>query len=138
MKIKNQKIIIEKKEQLDPADFIRVLKESSLAERRPVDRHDVMEKMAANANLIVTASVNGEIIGIARSVTDFAYCCYLSDLAVCVDWQKQGIGKKLINETAKHLPSGCKIILLAAPGAAGYYPKIGFGQHNSAWILDNK
>jgi len=75
------------------------------------------------------------LVGIARSVTDFSYCCYLSEIAVDVAFQKQGIGKRLIQETKKAIPSTCNLILLSAPKATGFYPKIGFTKHESAWWL---
>jgi predicted N-acetyltransferase YhbS len=74
-------------------------------------------------------------VGVARSVTDFSYCCYLSDLAVVLAYQCQGIGRELIRLTQTCLEPKCKIILLAAPKAVDYYPKIGFIQHHSAWML---
>ena len=74
------------------------------------------------------------LVGVARSVTDFAYCCYLSDLAVCADYQRQGIGLELQRRTLAMLGPRCKLILLAAPAAAGYYPHIGFERHESCWV----
>jgi len=75
------------------------------------------------------------LIGVARSVTDFEYCCYLSDLAVDEGYQKKGIGRELIRHTQAKLGPKAKLILLSAPKAEGYYPKIGFEPHRSAWIL---
>jgi predicted N-acetyltransferase YhbS len=75
------------------------------------------------------------LVGVARSVTDFEYCCYLSDLAVDVDYQKLGIGKELIRRTQARLGPEAKIILLSAPKAEDYYPKLGFRRHDSAWTL---
>ena len=71
----------------------------------------------------------------ARSLTDFSYCCYLSDLAVDAAYQRKGIGRELIRMTQSRLQPECKIILLAASKAETYYPKIGFSQHRSAWVL---
>ena len=91
--------------------------------------------MLDNADIIITANIDNKIIGVARAVTDFNYCCYLSDLAVHKDYQHKGIGKELINKIQEQLNSKCKVILLSAPNASEYYPKIGFTQHNSAWVL---
>lgn len=91
--------------------------------------------MLKNADLICTASDGTKLIGVARSVTDFEYCCYLSDLAVDGQYQKQGIGRELIRLTQSKLGVKAKLILLSAPKAEGYYPKIGFQQHRSAWII---
>ena len=122
--------------QLDPKEFVDVLRRSTLAERRPVDDLERINKMCENADLIVTARLDGKLIGIARSVTDFVYCTYLSDLAVDEKYQRKGIGKKLIEETKKLTPQA-KLILLSAPAAVEYYPKIGMKKHNHCFILDD-
>ncbi|MDD2699470.1 MAG: GNAT family N-acetyltransferase [Arcobacteraceae bacterium] len=121
-------------------EFIDVLKNSTLGERRPIDDLETIKGMIENADIIVTATIDNKIIGVARAVTDFYYCCYLSDLAVDTQYQKNGIGKKLISKVQEQLNNKCKIILLSAPNAIKYYPKIGFTKHNSAWTLarDNK
>jgi predicted N-acetyltransferase YhbS len=92
--------------------------------------------MCENANLIVTARLDGKLIGIARSITDLVYCTYLSDLAVDKEFQKKGIGKRLIEETKKQSPLA-KLILLSAPADIDYYPKIGMKKHDYCFILDD-
>ena len=116
-------------------EFIDILNRSTLGERRPINDLQCIDGMLKNADLIVVAINNQKIIGVARSVTDFNYCCYLSDLAVDTEYQNQGIGKNLIDMTQKQLNDKCKVILLSAPSAIEYYPKIGFTQHFSAWTL---
>lgn len=115
-------------------EFIDILHRSTLAARRPVNDPTRLAAMLANATLICTAWRGNLLVGIARSITDFSYCCYLSDLAVDVAYQKKGIGKALVQLTRNTLDPQCKIILLAAPDAAGYYAKIGFEPHHSAWV----
>ena len=129
-------IIYAVEKSLDVSEFIEVLKNSTLAERRPVDDEQRISSMCNNANLIVTARLDGKLIGVARSVTDFVYCTYLSDLAVDLAFQKKGIGKKLIEETKKQTPQA-KLILLSAPAAVDYYPKIGMTKHNYCFYLDD-
>lgn len=121
--------------ELTVEQFIDILNRSSFAKRRPVEDLECIEGMLKHADIIMVAKHDDKIVGIARSVTDFNYCCYLSDLAVDKKYQKHGIGKKLIEETQNLLGQKCKIILLSAPAATKYYPKIGFTQHNSAWTL---
>jgi len=121
--------------QLTEDAFIDILNRSTLGERRPIDDRECIKGMLKNADIIVIATENEKIIGVARSITDFNYCCYLSDLAVDEKYQKHGIGKKLIDMTQKQLNEKCKIILLSAPNATEYYPKVGFTQHTSAWTL---
>ena len=115
-------------------DFIDVLQRSSLDERRPVDDADCMSKMIEHADIIATAWDADKLVGIARCVTDFAYACYLSDLAVDKHYQRQGIGKALQKVCEDMLGPKCSLILLAAPKAAEYYPHIGYTQHMSCWV----
>ena len=117
--------------------FIGLLSKTSLGARRPIDQIETIEAMLANANLLITAWQGDRLIGVARSVTDFVYCCYLSDIAVDESIQSSGVGKTLIRMTKEALSPKCSLILLSAPQAVDYYPKIGFTQHNSAWVLAN-
>jgi ribosomal protein S18 acetylase RimI-like enzyme len=116
-------------------EFIAMLQASTLAERRPVDDRETIEQMLQHANLIVTARYGGKLVGVARSISDFVYCTYLSDLAVDVAMQHQGIGGELIRKTKQASP-GAKLILLAAPKAVDYYPKIGMQHHPHCYYLD--
>ncbi len=116
-------------------DFIDLLKRSTLAERRPVMDSECIEGMLKNSNLCVSAWHDGQLVGIARCVTDFHYCCYLSDLAVDSSYQKSGIGKQLQITVQQQLNSKCKLILVAAPNANDYYEKIGFTHNPRCWIL---
>jgi len=116
--------------------FIELLRESTLGERRPIDDRECMEGMITNSNLVVTAWSEEKLVGIARSVTDFHYACYLSDLAVSKQYQKSGIGKKLQALTQEQLGPKCKLILIAAPSANSYYEHIGFDNNKRCWILE--
>ena len=120
--------------ELDVDEVLDLYRASSLGERRPVDDRDRITRMLRNANLVISAWEGPLIIGLARSVTDFAYCTYLSDLAVRATHQRSGIGKELVRRTQASAPEAT-MILLAAPKAVDYYPRIGFTRHDSAWIL---
>ncbi|MFL9926063.1 GNAT family N-acetyltransferase [Herbaspirillum lusitanum] len=106
--------------------FIDVLKRTALGPRRPLDDLACMEAMVTHANLIVTAWDGDLLVGVARSVTDFTYACFMSELAVDEACQRMGIGKELIRLTRSKLGPYCRLRLLAAPSAGDYYPKIGF------------
>jgi predicted N-acetyltransferase YhbS len=118
--------------------FIALLRESALGERRPIEDRECMEGMVKNSNLMVTAWHGEELIGVARSVTDFHYACYLSDLAVHRKYQKTGVGKKLQIITQEKLGPKCKLILVAAPSANSYYEHIGFSNNQRCWVLDRE
>jgi ribosomal protein S18 acetylase RimI-like enzyme len=116
-------------------EFRDILIASTLAQRRPADDIERLGRMLRNANIVVTARDGSRLVGISRAVTDFAYCCYLSDLAVDVAYQHRGIGKRLIDETRVRAGEGATLILVAAPAAEAYYPKIGMKQLTSCWAI---
>lgn len=119
---------------VDLDEMIELYVDSTLGERRPVGERERMSRMLAEANLVITAWDGDLMVGISRSVTDWVYCTYLSDLAVRAKYQGQGIGKELVRQTRDATPEAT-VILLAAPKAVDYYPKIGMTRHESAWIL---
>ena len=108
---------------------------STLGERRPIHNRQAFENMYRHANLIISAWDGDKLVGISRSLSDFSYVAYLSDLAVDVQYQKQGIGKQLIEKTKSALGPECMLVLLAAPKAREYYEPLGFERHPSAWTL---
>lgn len=120
---------------LSSDEFIDVLRRSTLAERRPVDDADTIRVMLENADVIITARSRNMLVGVSRAITDFAYCTYLSDLAVDVSFQGRGIGRELIRRTHETAGRHTTLILLAAPRAETYYPRIGMTRHNSCWIV---
>jgi predicted N-acetyltransferase YhbS len=123
---------------LSPAEFIDVLARSTLAERRPVDDLATMRAMLSNADVILTARVGGTLVGVSRAVTDFAFCTYLSDLAVDEAYQRRGIGRELVRRTHEAAGLHTTLILLAAPKARDYYPHIGMERHDSCWIVPGR
>ncbi len=109
---------------LETGDIIRVLESSGI--RRPTDDPDRIERMFANASLTISAWAGGRLVGLARSITDWSYCCYLSDLAVEPEFQRRGIGRELIRHTQAAIGDEVSLMLLAAPEAMSYYPPLGF------------
>ena len=120
---------------LTPAEFIDVLVRSTLAERRPISRPEVIAAMLANADIVLTARLEGRLLGISRAISDFSYCTYLSDLAVDVAHQGRGIGRELIRRTHEAAGLQTDLILIAAPKARTYYPHIGMKPHDSCWVI---
>ena len=115
-------------------EFLGVLERSTLAERRPVDESETIRLMLRNADVIATARIGGKLVGVSRAITDFAYCTYLSDLAVDLAHQRRGIGRELVRRTHEVAGFQTTLILLAAPGARTYYPRIGMAPHDSCWV----
>jgi GNAT superfamily N-acetyltransferase len=120
---------------LTPEEFIDVLVRSTLAERRPVFNAGTIKAMLKNAELILTARIDGLLVGVSRAITDFAFCTYLSELAVDEKHQRQGIGQELVRRTHEAAGLNTTLILLAAPKAQAYYPHIGMTKHESCWTI---
>jgi len=121
--------------ELTAAEFRAILLASTLGERRPVNEPERLEQMLRHADLIVTAREAGRLVGVSRAITDFSYCCYLSDLAVDAAYQHRGIGKRLVAETRRAAGERSNLVLIAAPAAEGYYPKIGMKRVDSCWLI---
>ncbi|WP_406183870.1 GNAT family N-acetyltransferase [Streptomyces sp. NBC_01006] len=120
---------------LDVTEVTALYRASTLGERRPVEDVERFTRMLAGANLVITARLDGRLIGIARSITDGSYVTYLSDIAVDAEFQRRGVGRDLIRATREAAPQA-KLVLLSAPAAVAYYPHLGFSRHESAWTLD--
>lgn len=123
-------------EALYAEDFVDILQRSGLAERRPVADPERIRQMVEGADLTITARDGLQLVGVTRSLTDFAYCCYLSDLAVDRAYQGRGIGRELIRRT--HEMAGgerVSLILLAAPDAVEFYPRAGMEPITNGFII---
>lgn len=128
-------IIFSIEPELSTDEFVGVLESSGLAERRPVEDRPTMNRMLQNAGCIATArNQAGALVGVARALSDFSFCTYLSDLAVDVAYQRQGIGKQLIEKVHSVCGLSTTLILLSAPKAQSYYRHIGMQSHDSCWI----
>jgi predicted N-acetyltransferase YhbS len=121
--------------ELGAEEFVDLLVRSTLAERRPIAQPERISGMLRQADLIITARVEGRLVGISRAITDYHYCTYLSDLAVDEAFQGLRIGRELIRRTHEAAGPETMLILLAAPAAETYYPHIGMAQHQSCWII---
>jgi len=115
-------------------DIISVYNSSGL--NRPTADKDRIEQMYKHSNLVVTAWHDDQLVGIARSLTDFCHCCYLADLAVRATYQKSGIGRALVKRTKDTIGDKSMLLLLAAPAAIEYYPKIGMDVVNNGFIIN--
>ena len=131
-----QKITYKINQPLKTRDIIDVFDSSGMI--RPTKDPKRIEKMFANSNLTISAWDEEKLVGISRSVTDFSFCCYLSDLAVHKDYQKLGIGKELIRITKEKIGESVMLLLLSTPAAMEYYPKVGFEKVENGFIIKRK
>lgn len=128
-----QAIVYAQDRRITPEQLADVFTRSGI--KRPVDDLARMEKMLQHGNLLITAWDRESLIGVARALSDFAYCCYLSDLAVDREYQHRGIGQALIAQVRSAIGQDSMLLLLAAPGAMPYYPKVGFEAVANGWII---
>ncbi|HWJ26937.1 MAG TPA: GNAT family N-acetyltransferase [Flavisolibacter sp.] len=105
---------------------------------RPTNDKERIKKMIENSNLLITAWDQDILVGVARSITDWVWSCYLADLAIRHDYKKQGIGKKLIELTKEKVGEQSMVLLLSVPTAMEYYPKVGFTKQESSFIINRK
>jgi GNAT superfamily N-acetyltransferase len=121
---------------LEPVEIARVFDASGIG--RPTKDIPRIAQMFANANVVISAWDGARLVGVSRALTDYSYCCYLSDLAVDVAYQKHGIGRELIRRTQSIIGEEVTLILMSAPGAMAYYPKVGFALGDNAYVIRRK
>jgi GNAT superfamily N-acetyltransferase len=118
---------------VSPGELAELFRSSGI--RRPVDDLPRLRKMLENANLLIGAYAGSRLVGIARALTDFSYCCYLSDLAVAAEYQHHGIGRELVDRVKRRVGDQSMLLLLSSPEAMEYYPRIGLEAVANGWII---
>jgi GNAT superfamily N-acetyltransferase len=118
---------------LKPVEVARVFEASGIS--RPTKDIPRIAQMFANANIVISAWDGARLVGVSRALTDYSYCCYLSDLAVDVAYQKHGIGRELIRRTKFIIGEEVSLIMMSAPGAMAYYKNVGFSLAENAYVI---
>lgn len=121
---------------LAPKDIARVFDASGII--RPTSDLARIGRMFSNASLVISAWDSDTLVGVCRALTDYSYCCYLSDLAVDREYQRHGIGRSLIKHVQDAIGDETSLILLSAPDAMSYYPKTGFSKIDNGFIIKRK
>lgn len=119
--------------EITPEDLSRVFMNSGI--KRPYQDLERLQQMIHHADIVITAWADDRMVGIARALTDYSYCCYLSDLAVDREFQQHGIGKELVRRVQDKIGEQCSLVLISAPTAVDYYPKIGFTRSDKAFVI---
>ncbi|MGG0822220.1 GNAT family N-acetyltransferase [Paenibacillus turicensis] len=123
-------------QEITATQLIELFRSSGI--KRPLDQPERISNMIKHCDILYTAWDNDTLVGVARAISDFSYCCYLSDLAVAKSHQQQGIGEALIQHVRDHLGDEVSLLLLSAPTAMDYYPKVGFELANNAFLIKRK
>jgi predicted N-acetyltransferase YhbS len=103
---------------------------------RPLEDVERMRRMFENSDLIFTAWDGDVLVGVSRCITDWVWCCYLADLAVRPEYQKSGIGRRLIQLTKDAVGDLSMVLLLSVPSAMEYYPRVGFTKKDNSFLMD--
>lgn len=127
-------VIFQREPIISHQEFIGILDQSGLGKRRPIDNPQLLKRMLEGSNLIVTARLDGELIGFLRGLTDFCFRCFIADLAVVKSWQRKNIGKHMLQFTRDLVPEA-RLILFSAEDAEGFYQKAGFHLHERCYQL---
>jgi GNAT superfamily N-acetyltransferase len=125
-------------ENLSAAEFVDLLERSGLDRHRPVHDHGRIERMLSNSNLVIGARQSGRLVGVARCITDFSWCCYISEVAVDATIQGHGIGKRLMQEVRRAAGCEATCLLLSYPDAAAFYEGIGMKRFADAFLFERQ
>jgi len=118
-------VICAREQSLSVEDYVAVLRETSMRDRRPLANPARIARMLAGANFIVTARDDGMILGLARCITDGAWIAYCAELAVRENSQGRGIGKGILAKCSELLGPAIGFALLSEPGAVTFYEHAG-------------
>ncbi|GAB3224181.1 GNAT family N-acetyltransferase [Algoriphagus aestuariicola] len=115
-------------------EYIFILEDSGLGLRRPMDNPEHLKRMLEGSNLLISARLDGRLVGLFRGLSDFCYRCFVADLAVAKAYQGQGIGRSML-QFARNMSPEARLILFAAEDAEPFYKKLGFKPHERCYQL---
>ena len=121
--------IIIKEERLNGTEYIDFLKRTDLGSQYPKERfYERIEKLVKNVSIsLVARNEKGLIVGVLFGLTDFCYWLYITDLGVARNYERQGIGSRLMKK-AHEIAGGEKdiaVYLIANDNAIPFYEKLG-------------
>ena len=128
-------IVYAQEQSLPVEDYVAVLSEGTMRGKRPLTNTARIAEMLAGANFIVTAREDGNILGLARCITDFAWIAYCAELAVKERAQGRGVGAGIIEAAKDILGPRLGLTLISEPDAVGFYRRIGMEQIDTAFFL---
>ena len=121
--------IIIKEERLNGTEYIDFLKRTDLGSQYPKERfYERIKKLVKNVSIsLVARNEKGVIVGVLFGLTDFCYWLYITDLGVDRNYERQGIGSKMMKK-AHEIAGGEKdiaVYLIANDNAIPFYEKLG-------------
>jgi GNAT superfamily N-acetyltransferase len=129
------KVVCAREPALTVDEFRRVLVESGLGATRPVDDPARLRQMLLGAGLVMTARTpDGQLLGVARCLSDGAWVAYLAELAVSRSAQGRGVGQQLLGAVRDELGPKVTLVLAAVPDAVSFYEKVGMPRMPDAFF----
>ena len=130
-----------REERLSADEYVDFLKRTDLGSQYPKERFaERIAKLVQNVSIsLVARNEENRIVGVLFGLTDFCYWLYVTDLGVDRDYERHGIGRKLM-KTAHEIAGGEKdiaVYLVANEGAAAFYRKLGMKSAEDVMCYDN-
>ena len=121
--------IIIREERVSPDEYISFLKRTDLGSQYPKERFEQrIDRLVRTVSISLTArNEEGLLVGVLFGLTDFAYWLYVTDLGVDRNYERRGIGRRLMKE-AHEIAGGEKdiaVYLIANDKAVPFYEKCG-------------
>ena len=116
-------------ERISAEEYIDFLKRTDLGSQYPKERFEErINKLVKTVSIsLIARNEEGLVVGALFGLTDFCYWLYITDLGVDRNYERQGIGRKLM-KTAHELAGGEKdiaVYLIANENAVPFYQKLG-------------
>ncbi len=139
--LKNGEDVTLRTEYVSAEEYIDFLKRSDLGKQYPKeDFQQRVTDLVQNIQIsLIARNKQSQIVGICFGITDFAYWLFITDLGTDRRYEKQGLGKTLM-EIAHELAGGEKKIVVFAyanENAIPFYKKIGMIETKSMMMKDN-
>lgn len=128
-------------ERITAEEYIDFLKRTDLGSQYPKERFQQrISKLVKNVSIsLVARNEMGLIVGVLFGLTDYAYWLYVTDLGVDRNYERQGIGKRLMK--AAHNEAGGEkdiaVYLIANENAISFYEKLGMKRAEDVMQYNN-
>lgn len=121
-------------DQIQEAEVINIYR---LNQWSSADKPDLLLNALTNSHSLVTARIEGELVGIANAISDGYLVVYYPHMLVHPAYQRQGIGRKMMQVMHERYSGFHQQMLTADSEACAFYASLGFeraGKTEPMWI----